>query len=182
MTRFYTKKGDDGYTGLLGKGRILKYDARIETIGEIDEANAALALARTLSLSSQTSSLLLEVQKDLYYMMSEVAATKENASRFRKITPAKLSWLEDQIDDVSSQVNIPEEFIIPGDSMAGAAIDLARTIVRRAERHIAALLHLKKLDNPELLHYMNRLSSLCFVLELLENQTASSTTTTFVKE
>ncbi len=182
MTRFYTKKGDDGYTSLLGKGRSPKYDQRIETVGVIDEANAAIALARTLSLTAQTSSILIEVQKDLYHIMAEVSATSDNAARFRKITDERVSWLETQIDDISSKVVIPGEFIIPGDSKAGAAIDLARTIVRRAERHLARLLHLKKLDNHELLRYMNRLSSLCFVLELLENQTAGYHHNTLVKE
>jgi len=182
MTRFYTKKGDDGNTSLLGKGRAPKYDPRIETIGAIDEANASIALARTMSLNPLTSSILLDVQKDLYHMMSEVAATPENEAHFRKITVERVKWLEDQIDDISLHVKIPDEFIIPGDSKAGAAIDLARTIVRRAERHIARLLHLKKLENPELLHYMNRLSSLCFVLELLENQAAGNNQTTLVKE
>jgi cob(I)alamin adenosyltransferase len=182
MTRFYTKSGDDGYTSLLGKGRAPKHDPQIEAVGLIDEANAAIALARTLSISSGTSSLLLEVQKDLYHMMSEVAATPENVSLFQKIKASRVKWLEDQIDDISSQVSIPSEFIIPGDSKAGAAMDLARTIVRRAERYLAHLLHLKKLENFELLHYMNRLSSLCFVLELLENQAAGIEHTTFAKE
>jgi cob(I)alamin adenosyltransferase len=181
MTRFYTKTGDDGYTSLLGKGRVSKYSPRIETVGVIDEANAAIALARTLSLSSQTTFILLDVQKDLYYLMSEVAATPENVSHFRKITPERVKWIEDQIDDISSRVKIPGEFIIPGDSKAGAAMDLARTIVRRAERHVAHLQHLKKLENPELLHYMNRLSSLCFVLELFENQVAGSDHATLAK-
>jgi len=170
MTKFYTKKGDDGYTSLLGKDRAPKYDHRIETVGAIDEANAAIALARTLSLAPETSPILMEVQKDLYHMMSEVSATPDNASRFRKISDERVSWLELQTDDISLKVVIPTKFIIPGDSKAGAAIDLARTIVRRAERHLARLIHLKKLENRDLLRYMNRLSSLCFVLELLENQ------------
>jgi len=182
MTRFYTKKGDDGYTSLLGKDRVPKYDHRIETVGAIDEANAAIALARTLSLASQTSTILMEVQKDLYHLMSEVSATPENASRFLKITDDRVIWLEIQTDDISSKVVIPKEFIIPGDSKAGAAIDLARTIVRRAERHLARLIHMKKLENRELLRYLNRLSSLCFVLELLENQTAGSNHTTLINE
>jgi cob(I)alamin adenosyltransferase len=182
MTRFYTKKGDDGYTILLGKGRVPKYDPRIEALGAVDEANAAIALARTLSFSPQTSSLLMDVQKDLYHLMSEIAATPENVSHFRKINAERVKWLEHQIDEISLQVKIPDEFIIPGDSKAGAALDLARTIVRRAERQIARLLHSRKLENPELLHYMNRLSSLCFVLELLENQAAGSDHTTLAKE
>jgi cob(I)alamin adenosyltransferase len=182
MTRFYTKKGDDGYTSLLGEGRAPKYDRRIETVGVIDEANAAIALARTLSISSETSRILLEVQRDLYHMMSEVAASPENASRFRVINIERVSWLEARIDEISSKVVIPDEFIVPGDSTAGAAIDLARAVVRRAERHLTRLLHLKKVDNRELLHYINRLSSLCFVLELLENQATGSVHPTLATE
>ena len=182
MARFYTKTGDDGYTSLLGKGRAAKYAPRIETIGAIDEANAAIALARAVCQNSQTSSILMAVQKDLYHLMAEVAATPENGPQFRVIDNQRIIWLESTIDVISTTVNIPDEFIIPGDSMAGAAIDLARTIVRRAERHIAQLIHSKKLENPELLHYMNRLSSLCFVLELLENQTAGIDHTTIAKE
>ena len=181
MAKFYTKKGDAGYTSLLGKGRAPKYDDRIETVGTIDEANAAIALARTLSKEHQTSSILVEVQKDLYHLMAEVAATPENAARFRSINAERIAWLETQTDAVSTKVTIPDEFIVPGDSTAGAAIDLARTIVRRAERHLAHLLHLKKLENPELLRYMNRLSSLCFALELLENQAAGTTHPTLAK-
>ncbi len=182
MTRFYTKKGDDGYTSLLGEGRAPKYDRRIEAVGAIDEANAAIALARTLSISPETSPILLDVQRDLYHIMSEVAATQENASRFRVINAERVSWLESRIDDISSMVVIPDKFIVPGDSTAGAAIDLARTVVRRAERHLARLLHSHKLANRELIHYMNRLSSLCFVLELLENQAAGNVHSTLAIE
>ncbi len=182
MARFYTKTGDDGYTSLIGKGRTAKHAPRIETIGAIDEANAAIALARTLCQNSQTSPILMAVQKDLYHLMAEVAATPENALKYRVIDRQKVIWLESTIDFISTTVNIPSEFIIPGDSKAGAAIDLARTIVRRAERHIALLFHSKELENPELLHYLNRLSSLCFVLELLENQTAGIDQTTTTKE
>lgn len=182
MPRFYTKTGDDGYTSHLGKGRVPKYDPQIETVGDIDEANAAIALARTLSLSPRTISILIKVQNDLYHIMSELASTTENAVHFRKISSESVKWLEDNIDDISSQVVIPDEFIIPGDSKAGAAIDLARTIIRRAERRVAQLLHLKKLDNPSLLHYMNRLSSLCFLLELLENQAAGIDRTTITEK
>jgi cob(I)alamin adenosyltransferase len=182
MTRFYTKTGDDGYTSLLGKGRVAKYDRRIETVGAIDEANAAIALARSLSISPETSNILLDVQKDLYHLMSEVVATPENALQFRLITAERVHWLESQVDAISLKVTIPDEFIVPGDSTAGAALDLARTIVRRAERHIANLLHSSKIDNREILHYMNRLSSLCFVLELLENQAAGSIHPTLAKK
>jgi cob(I)alamin adenosyltransferase len=182
MTRFYTKKGDDGYTGLLGSQRAAKYDHRIETLGAVDEANASIALARSLSKAPETHSILLTVQKDLYRLMSEIAATPEAAGHFEYINADRVHWLETQIDDISTLVQVPDEFIVPGDSIAGAAIDLTRTIVRRAERHIARLLHNNSINNKELLHYMNRLSSLCFVLELLENQTAGSIRSTRAKE
>ncbi len=182
MTRFYTKKGDDGYTSLLGKGRAPKYDRRIEAVGALDEANAAIGLARALSLAPETRSILLVVQRDLYHLMSEVAATPEEAARFRQITAERVSWLEAQIDSISQIVAIPNEFIIPGDSEAGAAMDLARTVVRRAERHITRLVSTKKLANREILRYINRLSSLCFALELLENQAAGSSKPTLAKE
>ncbi len=181
MTRFYTKKGDDGYTSLLGKGRAPKYDRRIETVGALDEANAVLALARTLSLAPETSAILLVVHRDLYHMMAEVAATPEEAGRYRQITAERVSWLENQVDSLSQKVSIPAGFIIPGDSKAGAAMDLARTVVRRAEGHIARLVRSKKLANREILRYINRLSSLCFVLELLENQAAGSRQPTLAK-
>ncbi len=182
MTKFYTKKGDDGYTGLLGEGRALKYDPRIETVGAIDEANAAIALARTLCRTQASAKILFAVQKDLYHMMSEVAATPENAGRFRAIDQARLGWLEDQVDQVSSKVVIPDEFIIPGDSQAGAALDLARTVVRRAERHVAHLLLTDQLENQDLLRYINRLSSLCFVLELFENDAAGASSPSLARD
>jgi cob(I)alamin adenosyltransferase len=182
MTRFYTKKGDDGYTGLLGEGRAAKYDLRIETIGAIDEANAAIALARSLSKAPETEPTLLAVQKDLYHLMAEISATPENSMKFRQITASRVQWLETQIDEISSKVHIPDEFILPGDSTSGAAIDLARTVVRRAERHLAQLLHTGAIENSELLHYMNRLSSLCFVLEILEYRASGNSYLTLVKQ
>jgi cob(I)alamin adenosyltransferase len=182
MTKFYTKKGDDGYTGLLGAGRAPKYDPRIETVGEVDEANAAIALARTLSTTQEAASILLAVQKDLYHVMSEIAASPENAGRFRIINQEKVDWLEKQIELITSKVSIPDEFIVPGDSKAGAAIDLARTVVRRAERHIARLVISEELENREIQRYMNRLSSLCFILELYENQSSGASAPTLAKD
>jgi cob(I)alamin adenosyltransferase len=170
MEKFYTRKGDDGYTGLLGENRVPKFDPQIEAVGAIDETTAALGVARAHSKDSQTGQVLLIVQRDLYLIMAEVAATKENAHRFRKIDSQRVAWLEEQTDLIAGQVTLPNEFIIPGDSLSGATLSLARTITRRAERRLAYLLDQKYLENIELLRYMNRLSSLCFVLELKENQ------------
>lgn len=182
MARFYTKKGDDGYTGLLGEGRAPKFDPRIEAIGAVDEANAALALARSSTKVPETGQLLLEVQKDLYLLMAELAATAENAAQFRKITDSRIEWLESHIDRVTHKVSIPKDFILPGDTFCGAAVDAARTIVRRAERHIARLLLSNTIENQSLLRYMNRLSSLLFVLELLEDQASGIDHPTLAKE
>jgi cob(I)alamin adenosyltransferase len=169
MSQFYTRKGDDGTTGLLGEGRVPKDHRRLDAVGTIDEASAALGVARASSKYPQTKEILLRVQRDLYGLMAEVAATPVNATCFRSITTDRVTWLEAQIEQISRIVEIPKEFIIPGDTPAGAALDLARTIVRRAEREVTHLSHNGELENDRLLSYLNRLSSLCFVLELLEN-------------
>jgi cob(I)alamin adenosyltransferase len=182
MRRFFTRTGDDGFTGLLGEGRVPKYDERIESVGTVDEATAALGVARAHCLNENNRTVLLTVQRDLYNLMSEVAATPAAAARFRAIDPARIAWLEAQIEAASQQVGMPKEFIVPGDSQAGAFLSLARATVRRAERRIAELLHSGEIENTQLLRYLNRLSSLCFVLELLENREAGKDTPTLVKE
>jgi len=182
MTRFYTQTGDDGYTGLLGEGRTPKYDPRLETIGAIDEANAILGLARSISLAPQTAPILLAVQRDLYHMMAEIAVLPGTNARIERFSSDRVTWLEYQIQNLSESVTIPNEFIVPGDSHSGASLDMARTITRRAERQIALLLHQGLIENPELLRYANRLSSLCFVLELLENKASGQDRNTLAKE
>jgi cob(I)alamin adenosyltransferase len=182
MVKFYTKTGDDGYTGLLGEGKLPKHDPRIEAVGTLDEASAALGFARSICQATQTNILLLKVQRDLYHMMAEVASTPENAARFRVIDSARVSWLEQQTDTLSETITLPKEFILPGDTAAGAALALARTIVRRSERRVAYLIHNELLENKELLRYLNRLSSLCFVLEFVENQAGGKDSTTLAKQ
>lgn len=170
---FYTRGGDEGYTGLLGEGRVAKEDLRMEALGAVDEAGAALGLARAHARSAESAGLILQVQRDLYGLMGEMAATPENAARFRVIDAKKVAWLEAQTDAIAAQVEIPREFIVPGDTAQGAFLDLARTIVRRAERRVSDLLHRGDIQNPELLRYLNRLSSLCFVLEIHEHRVAN---------
>ena len=181
MSRFYTRSGDDGYTGQLGEGRVPKYHPRPETIGTVDEASAALGVARAICRASRSGAVLLTVQRDLYHLMAEVAAPPENASRFRVIDSARVSWLESETDALSAGMVMPADFIVPGDSQSGAALALARTIVTRAERQVARLLHTGEIENQEILRYLNRLSSLCFVLELLENQIQGKDTPTLAK-
>lgn len=182
MKTFYTSSGDDGYTGRLGDERVPKYHAVIEAVGDLDEASAALGLARSSVKSTDVASVLMTAQRDLYQIMAEVSATKENVAKFHYITGSQVGWLEDQIDTFSNQVEIPNEFILPGDSPAGANLALARTIIRRAERRVSELILNGDSENWELLRYLNRLSSLCFVLELFENQLVGIPTPTLAKK
>ena len=177
MSPIYTRSGDDGSTGLLDESRLPKHHPRIEALGSLDEASAALGLARALCKAPQTGPILLEVQRDLYSLMTEVAAAPENAQHFRTLELPRVQWLESQADTIAALVPLPAEFILPGDSLSGATLSLARTIVRRAERRVAELLDTGEINNPLLLQYLNRLSSLCFALELLENQQTGNPTT-----
>lgn len=173
---FYTGKGDDGTTGLLGKGRVPKNDARIEALGTLDESSAALGLARAACQDGRTAALLLQAQRDLYHLMAEVAASPDNAAQFH-FESERVAWLETQIDELGKAVEMPGEFIVPGDTPAGAALSVARAVVRRAERRMVELFEANEPENPALRQYINRLSSLLFVLELIENQAGGQATT-----
>jgi len=182
MTKFYTSTGDDGFTSLLGSGRVPKYHPRPEAVGTLDEASAALGAARAFCKAEQSAQLLLATQRDLYHIMAEVSAPLNTAARFRVIDKARVDWLESEVDQITALVEIPREFIVPGDTPAGGLLSLARAIIRRAERKIAELLHMGEVENKELLRYLNRLSSLCFALELLENQVSGKSTPTLAKD
>ena len=181
MAKYPSKTGDEGYTGILGEGRVAKHDLRIEAIGAVDEANSVMGMARALVVHPQHRATLLTVQRDLYGLMSELAATKENAQEFRKINPARVEWMETTIEDLTQQVRLPDQFIVPGDTFPGAVMDLARTTVRRAERRVAELLHRGDLENPDLLRYLNRLSSLCYLIEISEDASSGKSSPSFAK-
>ncbi len=181
-TSFYTRTGDDGYTGLLGEGRVAKYMPQPEAYGTVDEASAALGVARAGAQSEETRRLLLTAQRDLYHMMAELAATQQTAHLFRKVDAARVAWLEEQTDRLSQRIQLPNEFVVPGDSLPGAYLDLARTVVRRAERIVVHLLHDGLIENVELVRYLNRLSSLLFVLALYENALAGVSNVTLAKQ
>ncbi len=169
MSAFFTRKGDDGYTSLLGKGRYPKEDERFEALGAVDELTSVLGFARSLCKAPEIAEILITVQSHLYLLMSELAAAEEQESKFRNISDDHVAWLEQTLEQVQQRVEIPKEFIIPGDSVSGAALDMSRTATRRAERRTAALFH-KALVSNDVLRYLNRLSSLCFILELREYQ------------
>lgn len=176
MTRIFTRKGDDGSTGWLGRERLPKQHPRVEALGTLDEASAALGLARAHCTDPQTVELLKVVQRDLYTIMAEVASPPENAAKIQPLEPVRVQWLESQVNAIAADAPIPAEFILPGDSLPGATLDLARTIIRRAERRVAGLLETGEVRNKVLLHYLNRLSSLCFAMELAENARAGKPT------
>jgi cob(I)alamin adenosyltransferase len=173
-SQFYTRCGDDGTTGLLGPERVPKYELRPEAYGTVDEAQAAMGLARASGCTPRTAQILLAVQRDLHVLMAELAAAGAAGSRSAAgIAAAQVDQLEGWIAEVEAQVEMPHEFVVPGDSRPGAALHLARTVVRRAERLAVRLADAELIDNDFLLHYMNRLSSLLFVLACYEDLKAT---------
>jgi cob(I)alamin adenosyltransferase len=173
---FYTRTGDQGYTDLLG-GRVPKYDPRPETYGTIDEATSCIGFARAVASSERTQAILVEVQRDLYIMMAELAFTADLRQVRYHITAEHVQRIERDTDQLEHEVELPPHFILPGDSVAGAALDVARAVVRRAERHAVKLTHDGEIANEQLLAYLNRLSSLLFILARFEDREAGVTPT-----
>ncbi|HUX88181.1 MAG TPA: cob(I)yrinic acid a,c-diamide adenosyltransferase [Chloroflexota bacterium] len=166
MAKVTTRTGDLGYTGLLGSERVPKYDARIEALGLVDEATSALGLARASVSEPRVRSLILQQQEALYRLMAELATTPDAAGKLKMtgISEANVSALEAATEEIKRDVDIANRFIIPGGTMAGAALDLARTVIRRAERHLAQMVHRGQIGNSYVLPFVNRLSDLVFVL------------------
>ena len=169
QARVTTRTGDDGYTGLLGKARVPKWHPRPDTFGTLDEATSALGLGRALTPHEQIRSIILDLQRELYLLMAELATGPDEYERspFR-ITADHVAALEALSSELQAKVDIGQQFIIPGETAGGAAIDLARTIVRRGERLVARLLHEGEIGNHEVLRYLNRLSDVLFVLARYE--------------
>jgi cob(I)alamin adenosyltransferase len=180
--KLYTARGDDGYTGLLSGDRVPKYDPRPEACGTLDEATSAMGLSRATVKSERSRSLLLESQRHLYCIMTELAAAPDNAEQFRCLGVEHVAWLEAQTDALGAEVTLPGEFIVPGDSLPGATLDVARTVVRRAERLVAKLMHGGLVTNEQIARYLNRLSSLLFVMARYEDALAGVSKVTLVRE
>ena len=165
MAKVTTGTGDTGYTGLLGEQRVPKYDPRPDTFGTVDEATSALGLARALSKDQRVKDIIYRIQHELYLLMGELATPPENYVKMGlRMTREHVEWLEQVEDELKQAVEIPNKFIIPGDTLDGAALDLARTIIRRAERMTVKLLHDGVIQNAEVIRYLNRLSDLVFIL------------------
>src|SRR6266581_5704940 len=135
MAKVTTGTGDTGYTGLLGAERVAKYDSRPDTFGTVDEATSALGLARALAQEPKVKEIIYRIQNELYLLMAELATTPGNYEKMGfRMTVEHVQWLEQTEEALKQEVEIPNKFIIPGDTLDGAALDLARTIIRRAER------------------------------------------------
>lgn len=169
---FYTRRGDDGYTDLLGGPRVAKYDLRPEALGALDEASAALGMARATAQRQETRQALIQTQRDLYLLMADIATIEGKHVGKPRLTAEQVAALEQTIADLHPHVSIPKEFVAPGDSLAGAALDVARTVVRRAERVLARLSHADGMPGPDGMIYLNRLSSLLFGLARFEDAAA----------
>ncbi len=163
--RIYTRKGDDGTTGLLYGGRVRKDSAIPAACGDVDEAQAALGLARAATTpGSEADRLLVALERDLWVLMAELATSPEHRHRLvggrTLVTAEMVSALEPLIDDITGRFEPPTEFVLPGQTPAAAALDLARTIVRRAERSALAVAPAGSAVIP----YLNRLSDLLWTL------------------
>jgi cob(I)alamin adenosyltransferase len=166
MPRIYTRRGDDGTTGLLYGGRVPKDSPVIEANGAVDEAQAALGLARAeAEPGSEVDVLLVEIERDLWVLMAEVATAPANRAKLEpgvsSVTDEMVRALETRIDELSSRFDMPTQFVVPGQNRLSAALDVARTAVRRAERLV------RRAGLPEetaVGRYLNRLSDLVWTM------------------
>lgn len=166
MTRIYTRSGDAGTTGLVGGARVAKDDARVEALGAVDEANAALGLARLDSKGlPAVDAMLARIQHELFDLGADLATPDAGDGRIR---PSQAARLEAEIDAMTAQLPPLTAFVLPGGSPAAAHLHLARTVLRRAERCAVALQRLQPVT-PAALTYLNRLSDHLFVAARLAN-------------
>ena len=166
--RIYTKRGDDGTTGLLYGGRISKADPTAEAYGSVDEVVAALGLARALFPSRETGAVIVRLQRDLFVVGADLATNPDQRHKLQPgvsmVTEDMVADLERLIDRTVEEHPLPQQFIVPGANPASAALDLARTLARRAERRSVELRRSGGIVTDEVLRYLNRLSDLLFVL------------------
>jgi len=169
--KIYTRTGDTGTTNLFDGTRIAKSDPRVDAYGEVDEANAVLGLARGAVLHPDLDDMLVQIQRDLFALGSQLADPAERiAGRVEKasLKQQDVTRLENWIDQLEAELTPLRRFVLPGGATAGATLHLARTVFRRAERRMVALGVLE----PVLLTYANRLSDLLFVMARVANARA----------
>jgi cob(I)alamin adenosyltransferase len=167
--KIYTRKGDDGTTGLWYGGRVMKSDARPEAYGSVDEAASALGLCRIAARDDEELYAdILRIQNELFVAGAELATAPEAAQRLEpgvsKVTAAMVDRLESDIDRYMARVDLPPKFVIPGGTELSARLDVARTAIRRAERRVAALNEAGELADDTVLRYLNRASDALFAM------------------
>jgi len=163
--RVTTRTGDGGETSLFGKERVRKTDPRIEALGDLDEAQAVLGLARSLAPRSSLGRELLELQQGLYLVMAEIATPRSDLSRLKeRLDGAAVARLESVLETVKKRTPIEGRFVVPGGNRFSGALDPARTVARRAERPVVLCVDEVYGSGEALLPWLNRLSDLLFVL------------------
>jgi cob(I)alamin adenosyltransferase len=170
VTKIYTRKGDDGTTSLWYGGRVPKHHGRTAAYGSLDEACAELGVARALCGPEQAelAADVLRLQDDIFVAGAELATAPEAAGRLQdgvsRTTEEMVAALEERIDRYMSQVELPPQFVIPGGNLLSAQLDVARTAIRRAERHISALAEAGELAGETVIHFVNRASDLAYAM------------------
>jgi cob(I)alamin adenosyltransferase len=163
--RVATRTGDGGETSLFGKERVRKTDPRVEALGDLDETQSVLGLARSLAPRSSLGRELLELQRGLYVVMAEVATPREDLGRLKeRVDGAAVARLDQVLETLKKKTPIEGRFVIPGENRFSASLDHARTVARRAERRVVECVDAGYVSGSELLPWLNRLSDLLFVL------------------
>ncbi len=163
MPRLYTRRGDDGVTGVLGPGRVAKDDPRVEAMGAVDELNATLGVTLAAQRDPLVRAALLKIQDDLFTLGAELAAARGAKGKIPRTTAEYTARLERTIEDLDT--GKVKEFLLPRGSEALVRLHWARTVARRAERRVVAFSRSESL-NPEVLRYLNRLSSALYQMAL----------------
>ncbi|WP_225754554.1 cob(I)yrinic acid a,c-diamide adenosyltransferase [Actinotalea sp. Marseille-Q4924] len=166
--RIYTKAGDDGSTGLFLGSRVPKSDVLVDAYGDVDEAVAVMGVARSLCEDQRLSSALLELQRELFVAAADLATNPAHRDRLKPgvscVTEEMVERVEGLIDTLVTERPLRPVFIVPGATPSSAAIDHARTVVRRAERNVVRAHEAGHAVSPLVLRYLNRLSDLLFVV------------------
>ncbi len=181
--KIYTKTGDKGDTGLFGGGRVAKDDPRVEAYGEVDELNAMVGMARSIESLARIDDVLAPIQRDLFSLGALLATPKpekvtEQLKKAR-IDDERIAELERAIDAGEDELEPLSAFILPGGTPKSAALQVARTVCRRAERRVIALRHHHVEVSPIVVIYLNRLSDLLFVLARVANRRAGAAEVTW---
>ena len=169
ISRVYTKTGDQGQTSLVGGGRVSKASLRVDAYGDVDELNCVIGLSRARTTDQEIDDVLGLIQNDLFTLGADLASPSD--IEVPRIGEQFTQNLEELADRFLAELEPLKEFILPGGAEAGAALHLARTVARRAERRAVALSEVERL-NPETIVYLNRLSDLLFILARVVNHRA----------